>query len=263
MSSSGFTYKGIDIGNQITSYETNAPTFSKYNLQHTPTNYVYQRPLDFNLSDGGTSLSTQCTAPQITHNSSSNVKYDPPNGATRVNVLLLGGQGGKGGTGGNANAQAISKSAKGNGGGGAVGGFGESKLNVSGNIPEQVKYTITVGEVGNDGNNGNNNTTNGSFNGSSTKGGTGGTGGAGGTSSITFYNGNVVDSNQSMGGGTGGGGGNGGDAKANNYSDKANSNQGGSPNQPSPQNTANGGNQYPDIAQNSNNGFVQIVWLYP
>ena len=66
-----------------------------------------------------------------------------------------------------------------------------------------------------------------------------------------------------MGGGTGGGGGNGGDAKANNYSDSAKSNQGGSPNQPTPQNTANGGNQYPDIAQNSDNGFVQIVWLYP
>ena len=260
---SGFTYKGIDIGNQITSHDSNAATFSKYNLQHTPTNYLYQRPLPFNLSDGGTSLSTQCTATQITYKSSSNVKYDPPEGATAVNVLLLGGQGGKGGNGGNANAKAINKSAKGNGGGGVVGGFGESKLNVSGNIPEQVKYTITVGEVGNDGNNGNNNTTNGSANGSSTKGGTGGTGGVGGTSSITFYNGNVAHSSYSIVGGKGGGGGNGGDAKANNFNNSATSNQGGSPNPSTPQNTANGGNLYPDIAQNSNNGFVQIVWLYP
>lgn len=260
---SGFTYKGIDIRDQITSYETNAPTFSKYNLQHTSTNYLYQRPADFNLSDGGTSLSNQCTARQITHKSNSNDKYDSAKGATAVNVLLLGGQGGKGGTGGNANAKAISKSAKGNGGSGSVGGFGESKLNFSEDIPENGKYTITVGEVGNDGNHGNNNTTNGSTNGSSTKGGTGGTGGVGGTSSITFYNGNAVHSSYSIVGGPGGGGGNGGDAKANNYSNKANSFQGNTPVQPSPQNTANGGNTHPDIAQNSSNGFVQIVWLYP
>ena len=217
---SGFTYKGIDIGNQITSYDSNAPTFSKYNLQHTPTNYLYQRPLPFNLSDGGTSLNKQCTATQITYKSNSSVKYDSPNGATRVSVLLLGGQGGKGGTGGNANAKAINKSAKGNGGGGAVGGFGDFQGQAY-DIPEQGKYTITVGKVGNDGNNGNNNTTNGSANGSSTKGGTGGTGGVGGTSSITFYNGNVVDSNRSVAGGPGGGGGNGGDAKANNYNNSA------------------------------------------
>ena len=264
---SGFTYKGIDIGNQITSHDSNAATFSNYNLQHTTTSYDYQKPLDFNLSEGGSSLHNVCTAAQdtIKNNVTDGVV---PNGAKSVRLLMRSGQGGKGGTAGNAKAKANSNSATGYGGWGALGGWNMTSLTDVISIPEESKYAITIGTVGKTGVTGNSKSTQGGANGNTTTSGTGGTGGQGGPSSITFYNGNVIDSNYSVNGGTGGTGGNPAKAKANNTNGNTSSNQGNNgpqPLQPNQQTTANGGSPpsgHPDIDSGNPTGFVQIVWLY-
>lgn len=262
---SGFTYKGIDIGNHITSHDSNAATFSNYNLQHTTTSYDYQKPLDFNLSEGGSSLHNDCTAAQdtIKKNVTDGVV---PNGAKSVRLLMRSGQGGKGGKAGNAKAIAkyVGHTAEGNGGNGALGGWNKTLLTNAISISEASKYAITIGTVGNPGNTGSNKSTS---NGT-TKSGAGGTGGQGGPSSITFYNGNVIDSNYSVNGGLGGPGGNPAKAKSNGQYGNVNSTQGNDakryeqPVQPNQKTTANGGDNYPDIESNTSTGFVQIVWLY-
>ena len=258
---SGFTYKDIDIGNQITSHDSNAATFSNYNLQHTTTSYDYQKPLDFNLSDGGTSLSTQCTAAQDTIKN--NVTDGPvPIGAKSVRLLMRSGQGGKGGASGNAKSAANNidgaNYGRGYGAPGGDGGWTTTSLTNAISISEVSKYAITIGTAGNTGNTGGSNTTN---DGNTTSG-AGGPGNTGNTSSITFYNDNVIDSNYSVNGGTGGGGGNSAKAHSNGFGGSTSSNQGSQGTQPDQTTTANGGNVYPDIDPGNPTGFVQIVWLY-
>lgn len=261
---SGFKYKGIDIGNQITSNNSNATSFTDYNLSHTTTSYDYQKPLEFNLYENGVSLHNQCTAAQTTHKS--DVTDAIPDGAKSVRLLLRGGQGGKGGTAGNATAIAkyVGNSAKGNGGNGALGGWNKTLL-TNAIIPEgSKKYDVTIGTLGTTGSTGSDKSTS---NGTTTSG-AGGTGGQGGTSSITFFYDNtpiiIVDNS----GGPGGPGGNPAKAKSNGQYGNVNSTQGNDakrytqPVQPDQQNTANGGNNYPDIDPNNSTGFVQIVWLY-
>lgn len=265
---SGFTYKGIDIGNHITSHDSNAATFSNYNLQHTTTSYDYQKPLDFNLSEGGSSLHHQCTAAQTIHNNDATSQVVPDD-AKSVRLLMRSGQGGKGGTAGNAKAIAkyVGNTAKGNGGNGALGGWNKTLLTDAISIPGGSKYDVTIGTLGTTGSTGSDKSTS---NGTTTSG-AGGTGGQGGTSSITFFNGNVIDSNYSVNGGPGGPGGNPAKAKSNGQYGNVNSTQGNDakrytqPVQPDQQNTANGGSPpsgHPDIDSNTSTGFVQIVWLY-
>lgn len=267
---SGFTYKGIDIGNHITSHDSNAATFSNYNLQHTTTSYDYQKPLDFNLSDGGSSLHHQCTAAQTIHNNDATSQVVPED-AKSVRLLMRSGQGGKGGSGGHAKATAsdgnsngTTSSAKGNGGNGALGGWNTTSLTNAISISEASTYAITIGTVGNTGNTGSNKTTKSG----TTTAGTGGTGGQGGTSSITFYNGNTPPIIVDVSGGLGGPGGNPGTAKSNGAFGKTNSKQGNTgpqPVQPDQTTTANGGSPpsgHPDIDPDNPTGFVQIVWLY-
>ena len=262
---SGFTYKGIDIGNHITSHDSNAATFSNYNLQHTTTSYDYQKPLDFNLSEGGSSLHNVCTAAQdtIKNNVTDGVV---PNGAKSVRLLMRSGQGGKGGTAGNAKAIAkyVGHTAKGTGGNGALGGWNKTLLTDAISIPEGSKYKVTIGTLGTTGSTGSDKSTS---NGTTTSG-AGGIGGQGGTSSITFFNDNAPTIFVDDSGGPGGPGGNPAKAKSNGQYGNVNSTQGNDakrytqPVQPDQQKTANGGDNYPDIDSNSSTGFVQIVWLY-
>lgn len=263
MSGSGFSYKGVDIGNVVTSNNSSSPTFSSYNLQYTPTNYDYQKPLDFNLSEGGSSLHNQCTAGQTTHNSDV-TNAAAPVYAKSVRLLLRGGQGGTGGTAGNAKAKANSNSATGYGGAGGSGGWVVNTLSNAISIGNTgVNYSTTIGTVGNTGVTGNSNSSNGGISGDSTTSGPGGTGDTGNSTTITFYDSNNTIIAQAVAdGGTGGGGGNSAKAKANNTNGNTSSNQGSQGTQPDQTTTANGGNNYPDIDPNSSTGFVQIVWLY-
>ena len=258
---SGFTYKNIDIGNQITSNDSNATNFTDYNLSHTTTNYTYQIPLEFNLYENGVSLHNQCTAAQTTINSS--LTGAIPNGAKSVRLLLRGGQGGTGGHGGDAKAKANANSATGHGGAGGSGGWVTNTLSNAMSIGTGVNYSTTIGTVGNTGTTGSSNSTQGSTNGHTTTSGAGGQGGTGNSTTITFYDSNNSSIAYEVAlGGPGGGGGGSAKAKANNFNGNTSSNQGGPGSQGNQPNTANGGNNYPDIDPNNSTGFVQIVWLY-
>jgi len=264
MSGSGFSYKGVDIGNVVTSNNSNSPTFSSYNLQYTPTNYDYQKPLDFNLSEGGTSLYEQCTAVQSTITTDVTNEAAPVY-AKSVRLLMRGGQGGKGGQAGNAKAKANQSfgngiSATGNGGSGGAGGWGTTSLTPLA-IDTGAKYNVTIGKIGNTGATGQSNSQN--ANGTTTSG-VGGTGGSGNSTVIVFADSNgTTQTPQSVQGGPGGAGGNEATAKTNGLNGTVNSNQGNTGTQPNYTSTgASVGNSYPDIAPAQSDGFVQIVWLY-
>ncbi len=265
MSGSGFSYKGVDIGNVVTSNDpANSTTFSDYNLQYTPTSYDYQKPLDFNLSQQGISLHNDCTAVQST------ITTDVTNAAApvyakSVRLLMRGGQGGKGGQAGNAKAKANQSfgggvSATGNGGSGGAGGWGTTSLTPLA-IDTGSKYTVTIGKIGNTGATGQSNSQN--ANGTTTSG-VGGTGGIGNSTVIVFADSNgTTQTNASVDGGKGGAGGNEATAKTNGLNGKVNSTQGNTGTQPNYTSTgASVGNSYPDIAPAQSDGFVQIVWLY-
>lgn len=267
MSGSGFSYKGVDIGNVVTSNDpANSPTFSDYNLQYTPTSYDYQKPLDFNLSQQGISLHNDCTAVQSTITTDVTNEAAPVY-AKSVRLLMRGGQGGKGGQAGNAKAKANSfgggsNSATGYGGSGGAGGWGTTYLtSPTVSIDTGAKYTVTIGKIGNTGATGQSNSRN--TNGTTTSG-VGGTGGQGNTTSITFYDSNgAPQTPQSVLGGPGGFGGNEATAKTNGFDGNTSSNQGNTGTQPNYTSTeASVGSSYPDIAPAQSDGFVQIVWLY-
>ncbi len=256
-----YTYKGINVETitDVTGATVNTDVTNYFpNFKTKLTNYNGEKPLDLPFFINGTTISNKCKAYNQVINTSQTISI--PNGVNKMRAIIVGAGGGDGGDGGsgtlNITAYGNNTKSGGKGGIGGVGGIYYFDSNID--ITNAGNITINCGTKGNNGSNGNNNSHNEtSKNGAWDSGNGGGNGNAGNSTTLSLLNVNYVAN-----GGNGGQGGQGGRVNYNIPSGFGSSDGGdGSGGNSGSGYTSNTLNYSINIGS-SNNGYVQIIWLY-